>query len=104
MPSEQIYLEPIAQIGHDVVLTRGVRSNPCVYSIMRLLFTKIDGVDTHELSMWLKSNTDDEFVVVPREFVYMTVLFFEAQAKEYKDRLPHGEMMINDLASIKNYL
>jgi len=71
---------------------------------MRLLFTKIDGVDTHELSMWLKSKTDDEFVVVPREFVYMTVLFFEVQAKEYKDRLPHGEMMINDLASIKNYL
>ena len=34
MPSEQIYLEPIAQIGHDVVLTRGVRSNPCVYSII----------------------------------------------------------------------
>jgi len=34
MPSEQIYLEPIAQIGHDVVLTRGVRSNPCVYSIV----------------------------------------------------------------------
>ena len=71
---------------------------------MRLLFTKIDGVNTHELSMWLKSKTDDEFVVVPREFVYMTVLFFEVQAKEYKDRLPHGEMMINDLASIKNYL
>ncbi len=71
---------------------------------MRLLFTKIDGVDTHELSMWLKSKTDDEFVVVPREFVYMTVLFFEVQAKEYKDRLPHAEMMINDLAAIKNYL
>ena len=40
MPSEQIYLEPIAQIGHDVVLTRGVRSNPCVYSIEKYISKK----------------------------------------------------------------
>jgi hypothetical protein len=64
----------------------------------------VGDISTHSLSIWLKSKTDDEFVVVPREFVYMTVLFFEVQAKEYKDRLPHGEMMINDLADIKNYL
>ena len=71
---------------------------------MRLLFTKIDGVNTHELSMWLKSKTDDEFVVVPREFVYMTVLFFEATASEYKDRLPNSLEMLNDLTAIKSYL
>lgn len=51
---------------------------------MKLLFTKIDGVDTHELSMWLKSQTDDEWVVAPRDFVYMTVSFFEVKAKELK--------------------
>jgi hypothetical protein len=72
--------------------------------ISNLLWGMDSEISTHSLSMWLKSKTDDEFVVVPRKFVYMTVLFFEVQAKEYKDRLPHGEMMINDLASIKNYL
>ena len=36
---------------------------------MRLLFTKIDGVDTHELSMWLKSQTNNQWVVVPKLFV-----------------------------------
>ena len=40
---------------------------------MRLLFTKIDGVDTLELSMWLKSQTDDEWVVVPRKFCTLMV-------------------------------
>jgi len=35
---------------------------------MKLLFTKIDGVDTHELSMWLKSQTNDQWVVVPKAF------------------------------------
>ena len=54
--------------------------------------------------MWLKSKTDNEFVVVPREFVYMTVLFFEATASEYKDRLPNSQEMLKDLTAIKNYL
>ena len=72
--------------------------------ISNLLWGMDREISTHSLSMWLKSKTDNEFVVVPREFVYMTVLFFEVQAKEYKDRLPHGEMMISDLAAIKNYL
>lgn len=40
------------------------------------LFTKIDGVNTQELSIWLKSQTNNEFVVAPRDFVEMTVSFF----------------------------
>ena len=28
----------------------------------------INDISAHSLSMWLKSKTDDEFVVVPREF------------------------------------
>jgi hypothetical protein len=54
--------------------------------------------------MWLKSKTNNEFVVVPREFVYMTVLFFENMAEGYKDKIPHFKEMIRDLANIKNYL
>ena len=45
--------------------------------ISKLLWGMINDISTHSLSMWLKSKTDNEFVVVPREFVYMTVLFFE---------------------------
>jgi hypothetical protein len=71
---------------------------------MRLLFTKIDGVNTHELSMWLKSQTNDQWVVVPREFVCMTVMFFENMGAGYKDKIPHFKEMIRDLATIKNYL
>jgi hypothetical protein len=71
---------------------------------MRLLFTKINGVDTHELSMWLKSQTDDEWVVVPRQFVYQTVLFFEQAAHEYKDIIPSSKEMLKDLVIIRNYL
>ena len=72
--------------------------------ISNLLWGMVGDISTHSLSMWIKSKTDDEFVVVPREFVYMTVLFFENMAEGYKDKLSHGDMMVNDLAAIKNYL
>ncbi|MBM3467753.1 MAG: hypothetical protein FJX70_08010 [Alphaproteobacteria bacterium] len=45
---------------------------------MRLLFTKIDGVDTHELSMWLKSQTNDRWVVVPKTFCDLLLQFIES--------------------------
>ena len=41
---EQIYLEPIAQIGHDAVLTRGVNGNIYVYSLTSLDFGQSDTV------------------------------------------------------------
>ena len=40
---------------------------------MRLLFTKIDGVNTHELSMWLKSQTNNQWVVVPKAFCDLAI-------------------------------
>jgi hypothetical protein len=64
----------------------------------------VGDISTHSLSMWLKSKTDNEFVVVPREFVYMTVLFFEVTGSEYKDRLSNSQEMLKDLTAIKNYL
>jgi hypothetical protein len=71
---------------------------------MRLLFTKINGVDTHELSMWLKSQTNNEFVVAPRDFVEMTVSFFEIKAEEMKELIPHADEMLEDFKIIKKYL
>ena len=72
--------------------------------ISNLLWGMVGDISTHSLSMWLKSKTDNEFVVVPREFVYMTVLFFEINAEKYKNMLPHSEEMLQDLAAIRNYL
>lgn len=72
--------------------------------ISNLLWGIDSEISTHSLSMWLKSKSNNEFVVVPREFVYMTVLFFENIAEGYKDKIPHFKEMIRDLATIKNYL
>ena len=72
--------------------------------ISNLLWGMNSEISTHSLSMWLKSKTNNEFVVVPREFVYMTVLFFENMAEGYKDKIPHFKEMIEDLVNIKNYL
>jgi len=71
---------------------------------MRLLFTKIDGVDTHELSMWLKSQTNDEFIVAPRQFVDISLSFFEDRANVYSKHLPHYKEMLEEFAFIKKYL
>jgi len=72
--------------------------------ISNLLWGMDSEISTHSLSMWLKSKTGDQWVVVPREFVYMTVLFFENMAEGYKDKIPHFKEMVKDLAVIKNYL
>ena len=71
---------------------------------MRLLFTKIDGVDTHELSMWLKSKTDDEFVIVPREFCVLIILFLERQAVSKEHLLFNFQNVLGKLEEIKRYL
>jgi len=71
---------------------------------MRLLFTKIDGVDIYDLSMWLKSKTDDEFVVVPREFCVLMVLFLERQAVAKEHLLFNFQNVLGQLEEIKRYL
>ena len=45
--------------------------------ISKLLWGMINDISTNSLSMWLKSKTDDEFVVVPREFCVLVVSFLE---------------------------
>ena len=69
--------------------------------ISNLLWGMDSEISTHSLSMWLKSKTDDQWVVVPREFVYVTVLFFENMGVGYKDKIPHFKEMVKDLATIK---
>ena len=70
--------------------------------VSKLLWGMVGDISTHSLSMWLKSKTDNEFVVVPREFVYMTVLFFEVTGLKYKDRLSNSQEMLKDLTAIKD--
>jgi hypothetical protein len=44
----------------------------------KLFFNMIDGMNTEELSTWLKSQTDDEWVVVPKAFCDLLLQFIEA--------------------------
>ncbi len=70
--------------------------------ISSLYFNMGDGISTHSLSMWLKSKTDDEWVVVPRDFVVSIVTFFENEFKEFgiTDKLGQNQF----LYEIKKYL
>ena len=44
-----------------------------------LLWGITSDISTHSLSMWLKSKTNDEFVVVPRYFILEYIEFLEAE-------------------------
>ena len=72
--------------------------------ISNLLWGMIGDISTHSLSMWIKSKTDDEFVVVPREFSILMVSFLERQtvAKEYL--LFNPEKVLGQIEEIKRYL
>jgi hypothetical protein len=69
---------------------------------MRLLFTKIDGVDTHELSMWLKSQTNDQWVVVPKTFCDLLLQFIEAFDKN--NLLVIEKETLENFEAFKRYL
>ena len=47
--------------------------------VSSLLWSMGSDISTHSLSMWLKSKTNDEFVVVPRKFILDTVNYLEAE-------------------------
>ena len=72
--------------------------------ISNLLWGMVCDISTHSLSMWIKSKTDDEFVVVPREFCILMVSFLERQtvAKEYL--LFNPEKVLGQIEEIKRYL
>jgi hypothetical protein len=72
--------------------------------ISNLLFNMGDGISTHELSMWLKSKTDDQWVVMPRLFCAMTISFFEEKAEENSGKLFFHKELVQELKELKNYL
>jgi len=69
---------------------------------MRLLFTKIDGVNTHELSMWLKSQTNDQWVVVPKAFCDLAIKLIDFLND--KNFLAGEKEVLENIYSVKKYL
>ena len=47
--------------------------------ISNLYFNMGEGISTHDLSMWIKSKTDDEWVVVPKFFCAEVINFLERE-------------------------
>lgn len=72
--------------------------------ISKLLWGMINDISTHSLSMWLKSKTDDEFVVVPREFCVLVVSFLERQVPQKEHLLFNLQNVLGQLEEIKRYL
>ena len=72
--------------------------------ISKLLWGMINDISTHSLSMWLKSKTDDEFVVVPREFCVLVVSFLERQVPQKEHLLFNPQNVLGQLEEIKRYL
>lgn len=72
--------------------------------ISNLLLNMGDGISTHELSMWLKSQTNNEWVVMPRRFCEMTIIFFEEKAKENSGKLFFYKDLVQELKELKQYL
>ena len=72
--------------------------------ISNLLWGMVGDISTHSLSMWIKSKTDDEFVVVPREFCILVVSFLERQAVAKDHLLFNPQKVLGQLEEIKRYL
>lgn len=70
--------------------------------ISNLLFNMGEEISTHSLSMWLKSKTDDQFVVVPKHFCTAMIEFVENEFKEAGITEQWGENEF--LKEVKNYL
>ena len=72
--------------------------------ISNLLWGMDSEISTHSLSMWLKSKTNNEFVVVPREFCILIVSFLERQAAAKEHLLFNSQKVLGQLEEIKRYL
>jgi hypothetical protein len=73
--------------------------------ISNLLWNMDSEISTHSLSMWLKSQTDDKWVVVPKSFCELTIQLFDGDFSEYfRSKIEGFEEAIENINSIKNYL
>lgn len=70
--------------------------------ISNLYFNMGEGISTHSLSMWIKSKTNDEWVVVPQFFCVSMIEFIENEFKETGITKHWGENQY--LKDVKNYL
>ena len=73
--------------------------------LLTLLFhMEDDKISLQSLSMWVKSQTAEQFVVVPREFCALMVAFLEKQATQKESLLFNSEKVFSQIEEIKSYL
>lgn len=73
--------------------------------LLTLLFhEKNKKISIHDLSMWIKSKTEEKFVVVPREFCVLMVSFLEDQTVQKKGLLSNFQKVFEQIEEIKSYL
>lgn len=73
--------------------------------LLTLLFHLDDNkISTHSLSTWIKSKTEDKFVVVPRGFCVLMVSFLEKQAAQKENLLFDCKKVFEQIEEVKRYL
>lgn len=73
--------------------------------LLTLLFHFDDNkISTQRLSTWIKSKTEEKFVVVPREFCVLMVTFLEKQAAQKENRLFNSAKVFEQIEEVKRYL
>jgi len=73
--------------------------------LLTLLFHEKDKkISIHDLSMWIKSKTEERFVVVPREFCVLMVSFLEKQAGQKENLLFNSQKVFEQIEEVKRYL
>lgn len=74
-------------------------------NLLTLLFhLDNDRISLQSLSMWIKSQTAEQFVIVPREFCALMVAFLEKQAAQKESLLFNSEKVFSQIEEIKSYL
>lgn len=62
-------------------------------------------ISTHDLSMWVKSQTDDKWVVIPKAFCELTIQLFDGDFSAYfRSKIEGFEEALENINSIKKYL
>ena len=71
--------------------------------ILNLYTSSLKEISTHSLSMWLKSKTDDNFIVIERTFVVDAIKYIEIR-RHTDDFLSNFLKERWDLELIKSYI
>ena len=68
--------------------------------ISNLLWSMGSDISTHSLSMWLKSKTNDEWVVMPREFCLLGFVMLDENREEWDVRSSSKEFIKQGLEEL----